>query len=400
MKREEVIRVLHVAPTPFFSDRGCHIRIEGIIKALNKKNVESILCTYHHGHERPEIDTRRIPVIKHYDDYRPGPHPAKYLADLKLLWQTQKLLRSYRPHIIHAHLHEGVLIGWLAKWITLSPRTPLVADIQGGLVRELGSHNYFERFQLLERAFKGVEYLILRFPQHIFFSSLSCMKMLRRDYSLSAGGTTLLGDRVDASTVNIRIDKNLGHKITVAYSGSLTPPKGLPVLLEVLYRLLHRRPDMHVLLVGYPVEETVAFLKAKGMTDRCSVTGRVDFNNLLYHLTEADIGIDPKPSSTIEGSAKILNYMAAGLPVVAFDSENNRGLLGPQQLLVPDGSIDGFVERIEFLVDHPEVRRIEGDRNQQRVRKELTWDNSINQVLSIYEQLLSGVESDKQQVTK
>ena len=40
------LRVLHIAPTPFFSDRGCHIRIDGIVNALNRCDTPG---SPHHG---------------------------------------------------------------------------------------------------------------------------------------------------------------------------------------------------------------------------------------------------------------------------------------------------------------------------------------------------------------
>ena len=39
------MRVLHIGPTPFFSDRGCHMRIRGLIRALNDAGVENRLFT-------------------------------------------------------------------------------------------------------------------------------------------------------------------------------------------------------------------------------------------------------------------------------------------------------------------------------------------------------------------
>ena len=91
-----------------------------------------------------------------------------------------------------------------------------------------------------------------------------------------------------------------------------------------------------------------------------------------------------------EGSGKILNYMAAGLPVVAFDSPNNRNFLGLQQDLVPDGSIEGFVARIEYLVDNEKVRRLEGERNRERVLRDFTWERGVGPVLDRYAELLAG----------
>lgn len=383
---------MHVAPTPFFSDRGCHIRIEGIVKALHKEGVNSIVCTYHHGRERPQIETVRITSIKRYDDTRAGPSPFKYVADLKLLWLVYKCMRTHRPDIVHAHLHEGVLIAWLVRWLGLRPRTPVVADIQGSLVGELDSYGYFRGPGPKRSLFKWLERAILKMPHHVFCSSVASMALLQREYGLSRQRLTLLCDRVDAQTVAAPTDPRNGE-VTVIYSGSLLPSKGLPILLQSIEKLLGKRADVRVVLIGYPIEEVAAFLHDKGLVERCTLVGRVRFEDLPGYLAQADIGLDPKIERAGEGSGKILNYMAAGLPVVAFDSDNNRDFLGDHETLVSNGSVDRFVDRIESLIEQPDLRRREGERNRQRVLETLTWDAGIELVAHTYDKLLGEKRS-------
>ena len=52
------MKVLHIAPTPFFADRGCHIRIRNEIEALRQEGIEVVLCTYHHGQDVAGIKAR------------------------------------------------------------------------------------------------------------------------------------------------------------------------------------------------------------------------------------------------------------------------------------------------------------------------------------------------------
>ena len=51
------LKVLHIAPTPFFADRGCHIRIRNEIESLRDQDVEVTLCTYHQGRDVEGIRT-------------------------------------------------------------------------------------------------------------------------------------------------------------------------------------------------------------------------------------------------------------------------------------------------------------------------------------------------------
>lgn len=389
-----MLRVLHVAPTPFFSDRGCHIRIEGIVRGLNSRDVHSTVCTYHHGREREGVETIRIGGIDSYRETKAGPDPHKYMADIKLWWLVCKVIRRQRPDVIHAHLHEGVLLGWAAKLAVFKPRLPLVADLQGSLVGELDSFDYFEKSKSLRKVFKWLESTILRMPAHIFCSSVASLSLFRDDFGIPEDRMTLLSDRVEQRVVAEAPPERDGESpVTVIYSGALLQSKGLPQLLEVLEKLLSRRTGVRVVLVGYPTEEVAAYLDVRGFGERCELTGRVSYENLPGHLADADIGLDPKLPGAGEGSGKVLNYMAAGLPVVAFDSPNNRDFLGRQQELVPDGSIEGFVSRIEYLIDHQDTRRREGERNRLRALHDFTWERGVEKILDRYGMLLDDGES-------
>ena len=65
------LRVVMVAPTPFFSDRGCHVRILEEARGLIRLGAEVTLCTYFLGdtpegldvhHHRVLVDKRTAPV--------------------------------------------------------------------------------------------------------------------------------------------------------------------------------------------------------------------------------------------------------------------------------------------------------------------------------------------------
>ena len=111
------LTVLHIAPTPFFSDRGCHMRIQGIVRALNKRGITSVVCTYNLGRDVEGVETVRTASIPGYTKLEAGPSAFKYLADILLFFKVCGLISSRKPDIIHAHLHEGALIGWAARLV-------------------------------------------------------------------------------------------------------------------------------------------------------------------------------------------------------------------------------------------------------------------------------------------
>ena len=109
------MKILGIAPTPFFADRGCHMRILGEIQALQRRGHEVLLVTYHLGRDVEGVPTKRTKNVKWYDKLEAGPALGKFYLDYLLWLKTIKAIRKFKPDVIHGHLHEGALIGLLAR---------------------------------------------------------------------------------------------------------------------------------------------------------------------------------------------------------------------------------------------------------------------------------------------
>ncbi len=385
------MRVLHIGPTPFFSDRGCHIRIHGLIRALQRSGLECWLCTYQHGRDVEGIDTERIPRVPGYNHVDAGPSPFKYVADVMLFFKVCGSIARRRPDVLHGHLHEGALIGWAARTVFFWRRLPLVFDMQGSLTGELEAYGYFNRLQLLRWLFERAEWLIDRLPEHIVCSSPSSLEITRDRFGVPAGRLHLVADGVDvqapsaASVDRLRDELGLPAGLPViVYSGSLLAVKGVEALHAAILRSAERDLPVHFLVVGYPTSETAAFLRSRGLESRCTITGRVPFDTIGKYLALASAALEPKENDSGEASGKLLNYMAAGLPVACFDTPNNRIILADSGCYASSGSVDQLVDCIETLTTSPEVASELGERGRARARAEFSWDASAAALQRIY----------------
>jgi hypothetical protein len=111
------------------------------------------------------VGTRRTSAVPGYENTEAGPQKGKLRADLMLLILCLRTALTEKPDLIHAHLHEGLLIGWLVRILLPWKRLVLVADLQGGLVGELDDHNFFSRRSiapgLLRFCFRTLEACLL-----------------------------------------------------------------------------------------------------------------------------------------------------------------------------------------------------------------------------------------------
>lgn len=387
--------VLHIAPTPFFSDRGCHIRIEGIVNCLEQLGYSNIVCTYHHGRNVKNINTKRIKTIKQYTKTEAGPSAYKLWADWRLLWLCVKEFRANQPIVIHAHLHEGVLIGTALRTLFFWKKIILIGDLQGSLTGELDAHGMFKKLPFLAWPFKAIEWILMRCATKLVCSSSHALEKIEAEFGLKQNSISLVQD---GATVPQAIDQkqqselikkySLPKNSTLAvYSGALLEAKGLNELQQLI-ELTQDTPELHFLIIGYPTENLEQFLAENDLQSRCSLTGRVPFEQLPQLLQLADVAIDPKNSDAGEGSGKILNYIAAGLPVLAFNHTNNREFL-PANTELADDTGQMAKQLIELCQNKSQRQQI-SQRNFKHFQQHYSWDKATSQLDTVYKSTINS----------
>ena len=386
--------ILHIAPTPFFSDRGCHIRIEGIIRCLTGLGYQNHLCTYHHGRDVETVQSSRISPIKNYTQTAAGPSWYKPWADWKLLWLVIHRYYTLRPAAIHAHLHEGLLIGLLVKGLFFWHRTPLIADMQGSLSGELDAHGSFKRMNFLRIPTRLLERGLMWAADTIVCSSQHSLEKIKSEFSvpdskisLVQDGADSVGELVEARRAELMAKYHLPEdRKLVVYSGALLESKGLNALKEVIHASRSLEQQIHFLIIGYPESNLQSYLDENGLSNLATLTGQVPFLELADYLRLASVAIDPKNNDAGEGSGKMLNYLACGLPVVAFDTQNNREFLPEGTPLATDAS--HFADLLKGMVEDDSTARQASEANLRNFEQYYSWNEAARQLSQVYSQIL------------
>lgn len=386
--------IIHIGPTPFFSNRGCHIRILNEIRGLEARGKKVILCTYGLGNDVDGLDIRRICSIPGYTKTGAGFSPFKPLADLLLFFLVLRVAYQERVRIIHAHLHEGGLIGWCVKIVLFWRRITLIMDIQGSLSGELRSYGTFNRLPFLLSVFYFIERLICLMPDKIVCSSSASRTFLIQSCRVKDQKIELVGDVVPdsffltspASSLRNELGISAGTRLVI-YTGSLLPGKGVDYLLEAIEPVLGEHHEVLFVLVGYPKSEIENYVDRAGFADRVMLPGEVDYADLSLWLGSADLAVDPKASGSGEASGKILHYMAAGLPVVCFNTENNRAFLGEHAFYAGAISSSELAAAIDLALTDSESRRKYGAFCRTRAEQSFSIDSVGRQLDRLYHQI-------------
>lgn len=391
-------RVLMIAPTSFFADYGCHVRILEEARTLQRRGHHVTICTYANGRDWPGLDIRRTMTIPWRRGYEVGSSRHKIAFDALLLLRGLSCVPAVRPQIIHAHLHEGALIGQALASLW---RVPLVFDFQGSLTGEMVDHGFLAPQGRFYQPMRRLEEWIDRRAPHILTSTVHAVDLLTCAFGCEPGRITYVPDAVnteefhplprnDAWARRLQERGVPANKTVVVYLGLLAGYQGTDHLLQAARILRNTRDDLHWLIAGYPhVDVYRQRAERLGLGDCVTFTGQVPYEAAPGLLSLGDIAVAPKLSKT-EGAGKLLNYMAMSLPTVAFDTPVSREYLGPAGVYASSGDSAHLALCVAALADDPARRRAMGAELRQRAQECYAWDACIERIEAVYEDALAA----------
>lgn len=390
-------RILMIAPTSFFLDYGCHVRILEETQALLAQGVQVRVATYYLGRDWPGLDIVRSAPTPWRADYEVGSSRHKIAFDALLSLRALQEALRWRPHLIHGHLHEGALIGWMLARLL---RVPLVFDFQGSMTAEMLDHGFIQPDTVTHYWWKRLEERIDRMADLIVTSTVHSAELLNRVFQREQN-VYPLPDSVNLEyfcpdcllpAERARQRAALGippERQVVVYLGLLADYQGVPQMLEAAARLRSRDYPVTFLVMGFPgVDKYRRQAADLGLTPADVVfTGKIPYEEAPAYLALGDIAIAPKLSAT-EGSGKILNYMAMALPVVAYDTPVSREYMGGLGVYArPMGDAQALAESVAFLLRNPVAARELGERLRERAGRHFSWQRTGRRLIQLYTQL-------------
>lgn len=183
--------------------------------------------------------------------------------------------------------------------------------------------------------------------------------------------------------------------MTIGFVGTLKPWHGLPALLQAFSLLsaeVGKRAEpapYRLLIVGDGPERSTLRRQAQreGLEPLVEFTGAVPHRRIPELLQRMDVAVAPYPEPGPGGfyfsPLKILEYMAAGRPVVASRLASIESLItdGDHGLLTPPGDASALAASLERLRADPTLRRRLGENGRRRVLGQHTWDQVVGRIL-------------------
>jgi glycosyltransferase involved in cell wall biosynthesis len=188
----------------------------------------------------------------------------------------------------------------------------------------------------------------------------------------------------------------------VVHVGAHARSRGCGVMIEAFRLVAEQIPDAELWLVGpfnhHPYEEETRGLIARFDLERVvKLVGQVPYPEALQWISKAAIGIiayQAVPQYQECLPTKVLEYMAAGLPIVAADVPANRNIIAPADcgFLVEPADRKQYAEAIIHLLTNQNRARQLGDNGRQAVIAAYDWRLAEKNLLAMYTSLLNGQE--------
>ncbi len=399
-------RILHILDHSIPLHSGYTFRTLSILREQRKLGLETFHLTTpkHVGCDKAEENVDgwhffRTPASANSFRF-PG------LGEIALMRQVEKRLQEVvdrtRPDILHAH--SPVLNAIPALRVGRRCGIPVVYEVRAFWEDAAVDHGTTSEGSLRYRLTRRLETHALKHASHVF----TICEGLRSDIAargIPADKITVIPNAVDIDSFDpggepdavLKEKLGLAGSTVIGFIGSFYAYEGLDLLVESLPRILARRPQVKILLVGggpqdSNLKEQVARL---GLQDKVVFTGRVPHSEVQRYYDLIDVLAYPRHSmrlTELVTPLKPLEALAQGRLLVASDVGGHKELIrhGETGMLFKAGSAQALTDTVVDLLTQedrwPEIKRA----GRLFVENERNWARSVANYQPVYARLTDG----------
>lgn len=200
------------------------------------------------------------------------------------------------------------------------------------------------------------------------------------------GDMEVFSPQVDGSEVR---EKYNFSKNLVLYQGQLSGSNYVYLYLQAARDILNMRNDVQFLVVGGGdrLEESMALAEKLGISENVFFTNKVPHHMVPKYIAAADVVV-----ATFENNAqvlcksplKVIEYMSSGKALVGSNVGEVPNMVGEAGLLAEAGNSKDVAEKINILLDNPELRIKLGKKARLRAERMYSWTNSAQTLVQSY----------------
>ncbi|MCC6987613.1 MAG: glycosyltransferase [Acidobacteria bacterium] len=356
------LRILMLAPEPFFEPRGTPFSEFHRIKALGALGHHVDLVTYPIGRDvdLPNLRIFRSPRPPFVTRVPIGPSAVKVVLDVLMLFTIARRAMAGGYDAIHSHEEMGLVGVWLAKLLGI----PHLYDMHSSLPQQLSNFK-FSGSSALRAVFDAVETQMVGKSDVVI---TICQELQDTVVAMGHGERALLienvmgGDVEDPPTLTpaaIRERWGIAPEAPIVlYTGTFEAYQGLEMLIDAAVRLAATHPAARVLIVGgdpAQVATAQALAASRGATS-VVFTGQQPAREIPAFVASAAVLASPRIRGT-NTPLKIYSYLRSGTPIVATNLLTHTQVLSPAVARLTPPEAAPFAAAIAGLLDDPAAGR-------------------------------------------
>jgi glycosyltransferase involved in cell wall biosynthesis len=351
------VRILMIAPEPFFEPRGTPFSEFHRIRALTALGHEIDLATYPFGEDVS------LPGLRVFRSLRPpflrrvkvGPSLAKIPLDALLTLTVVRRVLACRYDAVHSH-EEGGLIG---AALAMLLRIPHLYDMHSSLPQQL-SNFAFSRSRLMKRLFHQIERFMIRRSRVVI---VICPALEDTVRAIGPQAHTIVienapGSMTDRATPAEAwaVRRSLGiaaETPIIVYTGTFEAYQGLDLLFDAVAAVTKERPDARLVLAGGQpdqIERAKAQARAASADAFTIFAGERPAAEIPAYLLAADVLVSPRSRGT-NTPLKIYQYLRSGKPIVATRLETHTQVLNDDTAILTGPTAAEFARGILMVLN-------------------------------------------------
>jgi glycosyltransferase involved in cell wall biosynthesis len=355
------MKILMLAPEPFFQPRGTPISVYFRLKALSDLGHSVTLVTYPIGEDVPfpGLVIRRSPNLLRVKKIKIGPSLVKAPLDILLTFSALRRIVADRPDLVFSHEEAA----WAGAFLGKVFRVPHLYDMHSSLPQQLGNF-HFSKSKALRRIFEALERFVLRNSKAVI---VICRDLF--DYVTKLGfghKAVFLENFIDfndfephpSTPAEISAKKAEiapeGKKI-ILYAGNFEPYQGISLLIDAFARVTS--PSVLLIVGGAKAEHEAARARAAalGAADRIVFVEKVPPQDVPLYISLADVLVSPRVSGT-NTPLKIYSFLKAGKPFVVTDLWTHTQVVDEKVAVVSPADPAGLAAGLTFALESEGAR--------------------------------------------
>jgi glycosyltransferase involved in cell wall biosynthesis len=379
------VRILLLAPQPFFQARGTPIAVRTVLEFLSARGHVVDALTYHEGSdiEIPNCRIHRIPQVPGVHNIRPGFSLKKIVCDVAMFGTCARLMRRTRYDLVHA-VEESAFIAAAMKSLT---GVPYVYDMDSSLAEQM--LDAFPRLKVVAPILRRFEAIAVRRSAGVLTVCVALEDVAHGHAPATPVGrvedTTLLPPGASINGGRHLPAETAGAPVAM-YVGNLEHYQGIDLLLEGFRHTLNQVQEARLVIVGGQAEDIARYgarAAALGIRQAVHFLGPKPVSALGDLLREADVLVSPRLKG-LNTPMKIYSYLDSGTAVLATRLRTHTQVLDDRTAYLVDPEPLALGTGLATLLKDDSLREGLAARAKDHVQREFTPEAARRKLDAFY----------------